>query len=262
MQNSIILSVKHLLNSDVSKMSIKIFIFLAERSNKEVVYLTPETKGFEDLTTDNISDFYTSSTDMFSAIRLINEPCGDQFHAFEVTTKYFGKIILATPKKIGRKQTVKKSDSDKILESQIIDIFEFWLKHIGTRKDLYNRLPSLTKSTTGRYYAIKRALKKGVCTVEEAKAAIFGAIHCLSTMGFDPKTGKKKPKHYAELVNILRNRQNIESNMNREKSCGTYVEQLEALNGKRSVRNIGLIKDIDSKDKSDDDFAENFFGGN
>ncbi|CAH7145914.1 hypothetical protein [Vibrio alginolyticus] len=262
MQNSIILSVKHLLNSDASKMSIKIFMYLAERSHNEVIYLTPETKGFKDLTTEDISDFYTSSTDMFSATRLIDEPCGEDFHAFEVTTKHFGKMVLATPKKIGRKQTVKKSDSDKVLESQISEIFEFWLKYIGTRKDLYSRLPSLTKSTTGRYHAIKRALKKGVCTVEEAKAAIFGAIHCLSTMGYDPKTGEKKPKHYAELVNILRNRQNVESNMNREKSCGTYIEQLEALNEKHSVRKIGLSKGTDSKGETDDDFANNFFGDN
>jgi len=237
-------------------------MYLAERSHYEVIYLTPKIKGFEDLTTENISDFYTSITDMFSAKRLIDEPCGEDFHAFEVTTKYCGKMVLATPKKIGRKQTVKKSDSDKILESQISEIFEFWLKNIGKRKDLYSRLPSLTKSSTGRYHAIKRALKRGTCTVEEAKAAILGAIYCLSTMGYEPKTGNKKPKHYADLVNILRNRQNVEKNMNREKSCGTYIEQLEALNDKRSVRKIGLSKATDPKGKSDDDFADNFFGEN
>jgi hypothetical protein len=158
-------------------------------------------------------------------------------------THQFGTCYFSVPTLIARKKVVKAEDA---FEKDIQDVYNHWLKHIGSISRLFKRKPTLNK--VRRKY-IKQAL--GLATAKELKMAIDGCLNSPHHMGFtiEQRTSQvTESKHYCEPEHIMRNKNRIEQMISRT-HLSHYEKQVEEAQSRSRVRNVGF--DVSASDIND-----------
>lgn len=158
-------------------------------------------------------------------------------------THQLGSCHFSVPSLIARRKVVKAEDA---FEKDIQDVFNHWLKRIGSINRLFKRKPTLNKV---RKKYIRQAL--GLATVEELKMAIDGCLNSPHHMGFtiEQRTSQvTESKHYCEPEHIMRNRNRIEQMISRT-HLPHYEKQVEEAQSRSRVRNVGF--DVSTSDIND-----------
>lgn len=146
----------------------------------------------------------------------------------------FGGCYFSAPTFIARKKVVK---AEEALEKDIQDVFNHWLKRIGSVKRIFKRTPTLNKV---RKKYIKQALV--LATVEELKLAIDGCLNSPHHMGYTIQQRTSlvtESKHFCEPEHIMRNRNRIEQMIGRT-HLPHFEKQVEEAQSRSRVRHVGF----------------------
>ena len=230
----ILFKTKQLLAQRYGQFSIRLIIHLlenADSTNSKILQL--KTKSLSKAKKSDISELIGIDAFGISFTRL--EPSNIKYSIYLFRCDTF-TCRVEIPMSFERKGDVR-------LDEKIRTIWDYYLKIIGCDKKAWKRVPTLTTSRGGRYWALKQFLKQNPdFSVKQAFLVIDGAVRSPFHMGFNQKNGEKLPKHYCDICNIFTNLQRAEELMAKS-DAEHYSIQLTNVNNKNSkTKNIESLK--------------------